>query len=208
MELLKTDLTISDPTYYKVGANPQVVELGDYYYLTIGGQSSPVNPLFLSAIEAIYSVAYGIKFISKAEDNDFVVPKMECYWYVNGGREVQHLFQKTPRNEWMWRIVIRMPDFITHDHFFRAVHNARIKKTELSNFDELKFELIQEGLCAQVLHIGSYDNEGPTIEKLHGFIASQNYQISGYHKEIYLSDPRRVAPEKLKTIIRYQISAK
>ena len=208
MELLKTDLTKSDPSYYKAGKNPQLIELGEYYYLTIKGQSSPEDTLFLNALQTIYPVAYGIKFLCKAEDNDFTVPKMECYWYVNGGQEVQKLFMQTPRDEWMWQIKIRMPDFVEHDHFFRAVHNARQKKPDQTNFDDVKFELVREGLCAQILHIGSYEDEAANIDLLHQFIEEQNCQIAGFHKEIYLSDPRRTAPEKLKTIIRYQISPK
>ena len=207
MELLKIDLTKSDPTYYKAKSEPQLVELGEHYYLTISGQSSPENDLFLNAMGTIYPVAYGIKFLCKAEDNDFTVPKMECHWFVNGDTAAQKLFDQTPRDEWMWQTKIRMPEFVEHDHFFRAMHNAKAKKPEI-NFDSLKFELIKEGMCAQILHLGSYDEEGPNIEKLHAFIDEQGYKISGYHKEIYLNDPRRVAPEKLKTIIRYQVSLK
>ena len=205
MELRKTDLAKSDPTYYKSTKQPQLVELDTYYYLTMKGQSAPEDQLFLEAIEAIYSVAYGIKFLCKAEDNDFVVPKMECFWYVAGGAENQKDFASTPRNEWMWQINIRMPDFVEQNHFYRAIHQAREKKSKLNNFDSVKFQLINEGLCAQALHLGSYEEEGPTIEKLHEFIGNEGLVISGYHKEIYLSDPRRVAPEKLKTIIRYQV---
>ncbi len=208
METLKTDLFKEDPTYYQIGTTPKMVQLGTYYYLSIAGQSAPEAEPFLSSIQVVYAVSYGIKFLCKAEDHDFTVPKMECHWFVDGGPEKQHLFTETPREEWRWQIKIRMPKFVTPDHFSRAMHNVRKKKPELAYFDELKFELIQEGPCAQVLHHGSYDDEGPTIERLHGFIADHQLQITGYHKEIYLSDPRRVAAEKLKTIIRYQVAPK
>ncbi|WP_421872731.1 GyrI-like domain-containing protein [Marinoscillum sp.] len=206
MEMLKIDLSKSDSTYYKAAKSPEIVQLGEYNYLTISGQSSPESPLFLNAIEAIYSVAYGIKFLCKAEDNDFVVPKMECYWFVQGGPENQKRFADTPRDEWMWQIAIRLPDFVEENHFVRSQHQAREKKKELTAIESVKLQKITEGLCAQVLHLGSYEEEEPTIQKLHAYITNQNLVISGYHKEIYLSDPRRVAPEKLRTIIRYQVS--
>jgi hypothetical protein len=149
-------------------------------------------------------VAYGIKFLFKAQDLDFTVPKMEAFWFVEGGAEMQKEFANTPRKQWCWKIMIRMPDFVDSDHFDRAVENAKHKKPE-KEFDKVKFELINEGGCAQILHLGSYEAEAPTIEKIHRFITDNGCEISGYHKEIYLSDPRRTAEEKLKTIIRYSV---
>ncbi|MEQ8472121.1 MAG: GyrI-like domain-containing protein [Marinoscillum sp.] len=207
MEMLKTDLTKTDRTYYSAKKSAEIVELDSYGYLTIRGQSSPEDSRFLSAIETIYTVAYDIKFLCKAEDNDFTVPKMECHWYVSGGLSAQHQFTETPRNLWLWQIKIRMPDMVESDHFFKAIHQSREKKPDL-NFDIVKFEYLKEGVCAQILHLGSYEEEMPSINKIHELLDLEGYEITGYHKEIYLNDPRRVAPEKLKTILRYQIEKK
>ncbi len=203
MVIEKLDLAKADKNYYTASKSAEVRDLDSYYYLTISGQSSPEDKLFLDAIGKLYSVAYAIKFLLKAEDLDFTVPKMEAFWFIEGGEENQHNFDKTPRDEWMWKIIIRMPDFVEESHFFRAVEGVKQKKGDSP--DGVKYELINEGKCAQILHLGSYDDEAPTIQKLHDFIFSNGYKIADYHHEIYLSDPRRTAPEKLKTIIRYAI---
>ena len=117
--------------------------------------------------------------------------------------ERQGEFVKTPRDQWCWKITIRMPDFVEHDHFFRALEQVRRKG--IDGIEEVKFELINEGKCVQILHLGSYENEEHSISKLHQFIADQGLEISYYHHEIYLSDPRRTAESKLKTIIRYAV---
>lgn len=201
----KLDLTKADPLYYKAKVTPDLIHLGDYYYLTIAGQSAPEDPQFLQAIEAIYAVAYGIKFINKAEDNDFVVPKMECNWWIAGGLEQQHLFTQTPRSEWHWKISIRMPDMVASDHFFRAVHLAKTKKAHVKGLEDVKFESFREGLCVQILHKGSWEDEQPSIGQLMDYVKANQLEITSYHKEIYLTDPKRVTPEKLKTILRYQV---
>ncbi len=200
----KLDLAKSDPNYYKAGKDPEIRDLDAYYYLSIEGQSSPEDPKFHTAMEKLYSVAYGIKFLLKAEDCDFTVPKMEGFWFVKGGVENQAEFENTPRDEWCWKIIIRMPDFVEETHYFRAVETARVKKG-MEGIDEVKFELINEGRVVQLLHIGSYKNEGENIKKLHRFIADEGLQIAGYHHEIYLSDARRTPEDKLKTIIRYAV---
>lgn len=204
MEALKTDLTKSDPAYYKAKTAAEIVALDTYGYLTLSGQSSPDDPKFWNAVESIYTVAYGIKFLCKAEDNDFTVPKMECHWFISGGPAEQHKFTQTPKDLWLWQIKIRMPDMVESDHFFRSIHQSKTKKPD-HNFDNIKFEYLKEGICAQILHLGSYNDEAPSISKVHKLIDEEGYRMTGYHKEIYLNDPRRVAPGKLKTILRYQI---
>lgn len=204
MVVEKLDLSKVDTAYYKAGKMPEIKELLPYNYLTISGQSAPDTPQFLKAIETLYQVAYGVKFLSKAEDDDFVVPKMEGFWWIYGGVEDQAEFENTPQDQWFWKIVIRMPAFIRQDHFIRAMEIVKFKKSP-DNIDQLRFEEINEGKCAQILHIGSYSNEKATIEKLHQFVADQGLKISGYHHEIYITDPRRTSEEKLKTILRYAV---
>ena len=108
----KLDLQKSDPTYYKIGEKPEIRDLDPYYYLSREGSGKPESGDFYQAIEQLYAVAYKIKFLCKAEDNDFTVPQMEAFWWVEGGLEKQYLFPKTPQEEWFWKIVIRMPDFV------------------------------------------------------------------------------------------------
>ncbi len=204
----KLDLNKVDKSYYTARKLPEIIDLDSYFYVTVQGKSSPDHPVFLNSIETLYATVYGIKFLAKAEDNDFVVPKMEGQWWVD--QEVKHMddFLKVPKEQWNWKIMVRMPDFIEGDHFHRTIESLKIKKPDLVNLDQIRFELINEGTCAQVLHTGAYDAEGPTLEKLHKFIDEEGMRINGHHHEIYLKDPRRTEQEKLKTIIRYPISTK
>jgi hypothetical protein len=201
----KLDLVKADRNYYHAGRNPELRDLDAYYYLTCEGIGDPNKAPFLKAIEQLYAVAYQIKFLCKKEDMDFVVPKMEGFWWIAGGPEVQHLFPQTPPDQWHWKIVIRMPDYVEADHYYRAVHQVENKKPELLKNNPVKYELINEGRAVQILHIGSYDEEKPTIDKLLNFARENGLEISGHHHEIYLSDPRKVPAEKLKTILRYAV---
>ncbi|MFY0600075.1 MAG: GyrI-like domain-containing protein [Cyclobacteriaceae bacterium] len=204
--LSKIDLIKIDPNYYNADLQPEIKDFDTYYYLSLEGKSAPEHVSFLNAIEAMYGVAYGVKFLCKGEDNDFVVPKMECHWYIDGGLENQHEFVNASRNEWRWKILFRMPDFVEADHFFRALESAKSKKPELFDVtSRIKFELINEGKCVQIMHIGSWEQEQTSLKKVFDLIQSENLSVTGYHKEIYISDPRKVAEEKKKTILRYQV---
>lgn len=198
--LKKLDLTKHYPEYYKAKEKPQIVNFEPYNYITSSGISAPEDPLFNEAIEKLYSLAYGIKFVCKANELDFVVPKMEAFWWVNG----EQPFDETPRSDWHWKIMFRMPDFVANSEFTTALEKL-INSNKLPEEHGLLFEEIHEGLSAQVIHLGSYDSEKASLEKLFNFIKQEGFEIDGYHHEIYLSDPRKVAEEKLRTIIRYAI---
>lgn len=201
----KLDLQKADKNYYKVGSEPEIRDLDSYYYLSREGSGKPESDDFNRAIEQMYAVAYKMKFLCKAADMDFVVPKMEAFWWIAGGLEKQYLFPQTPQEEWFWKIVIRLPDFVEADHFYRAVQTVKAKSPELLGNDEVKYELINEGKCAQVLHLGSYDQEEPTIMKMMKHIEESGLKVNNYHHEIYLSDPRKTLEEKLRTILRYGV---
>lgn len=201
----KINLQKTDFRYYKAKRTPTLEDLDSYYYLSLSGRCDPKSNQFSSAIEKLYAVAYSMKFLCKAEDLDFVVPKMEGFWWVDGGPEAQHLFPQTPADQWNWKIVIRMPDFVEKDHYERAVQKTQAKNPELITDDSIKFELINEGLSVQILHIGSYEAEETSIQKVFEFIEQNELEINGYHHEIYLSDPRKTPEEKLKTILRYPV---
>ncbi len=201
----KLDLAKQDSSYYKAKRQPELVDLDSYYYLTHQGKGSPGDEPFNAAIERLYSVAYNIKFLCKSEDIDFVVPKMEGIWWIDGGMEAQKNFPQTPESEWNWQIMIRMPDFVEADHFYRALKTVKVKKPGLLE-DQIKFELINEGRCVQMLHIGSYREEEPTILKMMEYVDENETAVRRHHKEIYLTDPRRTPEEKLRTIIRYGVN--
>ena len=205
--LEKLDLLKADPNYYAAQKTPELRDLDTYYFLTIKGKSSPESTEFLQAIEILYATTYAAKFVCKTEDNDFVIPKMEGYWWIDGDYSEQHQFNQTPRDEWNWKIAIRLPDFVEHEHFHRAQHAVQLKNPEL-NIDKIKFERINEGLCVQCLHEGSYEKEEPTVLSIMNYINEQDLVINGYHHEIYLSDPRKTSEEKLKTILRYAVKKK
>ncbi len=201
----KLDLQKVDKNYYKAGKNPEIHDLDSYYYLIRDGKGSPENGDFTLAIEQLYSIAYKIKFLCKAEDMDFVVPKLEAFWWIAGGFEKQHLFSQTPQDEWNWKVVIRMPDFVESDHFNRALQTVETKTPDLLKNDEVKYELLNERKCVQILHMGSYSEEHPTIMKAMKYIEENGLKVNNYHHEIYLSDPRKTPEEKLRTILRYGV---
>lgn len=196
----KLDLIRAYPEYYKARQKPQIVNLEPYNYITVAGQSAPEDELFLSALERLYGLAYGIKFACKAKDLDFVVPKMEGFWWIEG----ELSFEETAREDWHWKIMFRMPDFVGDTEFNTSIE-ALIEKGKITGQHELNFESIHEGLSAQILHLGSYDDETATLELLYDFIQREGFEVAGHHHEIYLNDPRKVSPDKLKTILRYAI---
>ncbi|MGL1888607.1 MAG: GyrI-like domain-containing protein [Reichenbachiella sp.] len=200
----KLDLAKSDKDYYTAKKSAQIVELGSYPYLTIQGIGPPETPSFEEAIRKVYKIAYTIKFMQKEEDLDFKVPKMECEWFIEGGPKVQDQFKNTPREEWCWKIHIRVPISVTQQVFEEAGSTIRSKKKTI-DISAVKFEIINQGKSVQCLHVGSYENEESTIIKIHELIDHESLTIQGYHKEIYLSDPRKSPEEKLRTILRYPV---
>ena len=198
MILEKLDLIKAYPDYYKATSKPQIVNIEPLNYIVVQGVSSPENPVLLSAIEELYALCYAIKFDCKSKNLDFVVPKMESFWWVEG----ELPYDETPREEWHWKICIRMPDFVGKLEFDLA---CKFVEQKGKKADRVRFEEIHEGLSAQLLHLSSYEEEGPSLERLHGFIKQEGFEINGYHHEIYLIDPRKTALEKLKTILRYAI---
>jgi hypothetical protein len=195
-------LAVSDKAYYRGQKEAEVHDFGTYPYLTIAGHCAPEDYEFLSAIEKIYKVAYAIKFLQKADDLDFKVPKMECEWWING--EDQSQFAATPREEWCWRIMIRMPISVSESVYEDGMNVAK-KKSKGIDLSGVKYEIVEQGLSVQCLHLGSYEEEEATIAKILDLMEREGLVHNGYHKEIYLSDPRKTPEERLKTIIRHPV---
>ena len=196
----KLDLLREYKSYYNAGKNPEIVEFDEANYLTIEGIGEPAGKMFVSKVEALYPLAYGIKKICKEQDKDFGVPKLEGLWWVEGDTPALEI----PRSEWRWKLLIRMPEFITKELMFSAqLIVAKKKKNEL--VQKIALEKMTEGKCVQIMHIGPYSTEHKTINELMAFIDANGISVNGKHHEIYLSDPRKNKPDKMKTIIRYPV---
>ena len=198
--MAKLDLVKEYKSYYKAGRKPEIVEFQEAGYLSTEGRGEPAGEVFVSKVEALYPLAYGIKKICKDQGADFGVPKLEGLWWVEG--ETPAL--EVPRKEWCWKLLIRMPDFVTEKMMaFVQPEVARKKKNELIR--EISFEKMTAGKCVQIMHIGPYATEPDTINSLMEFMAENGLSENGLHHEIYLSDPRKTEPSKMKTLIRYPV---
>ncbi|MDR3741651.1 MAG: GyrI-like domain-containing protein [Terracidiphilus sp.] len=176
------------------------VEVPPFRYLTIDGHGDPnTSTEYAQAIEALYALAYTLKFSLKKAPKpvDYGVMPLEGLWWADDYR----VFHGTDKSQWKWTAMILQPDFIAEAQIDAAIAEVRRKKNPVA-LDKVRFVTLEEGPCAQVLYTGPYADEGPTIQRVHEFIHTAGKQLHGKHHEIYLSDPRRTAPEKLKTIIR------
>jgi hypothetical protein len=176
------------------------VDVPPFNFLMIDGAGDPnTAPSYAEAVEMLYTVAYTLKFISKAAGIDYGVMPLEGLWWASNMAE----FSMDAKDDWQWTMMIMQPDHLTADMVAQAVAQTRAKKNPPA-LDKLRFETYREGLSAQIMHIGPYAAEAPTIARLHQWIRAQGYTHhgAGKHHEIYLSDPRRTAPEKMKTVIR------
>lgn len=181
---------------------PTVVSVPDLNYLMIDGQGDPGGPEFAAASETLYPVAYALKFQLKHQGLDFSVMPLEGLWWMGDNTS----FDLNDRAAWRWTLMIAVPDAVTPADVARAVANLKEKGKPLPAVARLRLERLHEGQAAQIMHVGPYAEEVPTVERLHAYIQEHGWRMEGKHHEIYLGDPRRSAPEKLKTIIRYPVS--
>ena len=175
------------------------VEVPPLRYLMIDGQGDPnTSQVYADAVEALFSVSYTAKFMVKKgpQEIDYRVMPLEGLWWADD----MAVFTVRDKASWKWTMMILQPDFVADDVIGNAVSKVRSKKG-LPAVEQLRLETFSEGQCAQVLHVGPFDEEGPTVERLHDFI-NERSKWRGKHHEIYLSDIRRAAPENWKTIIR------
>ena len=191
-------------TYKELYSPPKkfvIVDVPAMQFLMVDGHGDPnVAQEYQDALEALYAVAYKIKFASKKQlGQDYVVPPLEGLWWAE---DMDSFTSARDKSQWDWTMMIMTPDWITTELFAETLELVRKGKNPIA-LDQVRLESYHEGLCVQIMHIGSYDDEGPTLMKLHNeFIPENGYVENGKHHEIYLSDPRRVAPEKLKTVLR------
>lgn len=182
----------------------EIVDIPEMQLLMIDGHGDPnIAQEYQDALEALYGVAYKIKFMSKKELNkDYVVPPLEGLWWAD---DMDAFTAQRDKNAWHWTMMIMQPDWIT-PKMFTTARTIVEKQKGLPALSKLRLENYHEGLTVQILHIGSYDDEGPILQRMYNkFIPQNGLEIRGKHHEIYLSDPRRVAHEKLKTILRQPV---
>lgn len=203
MATTKLDLTKEYKTYYKAKTTPEVVEFDEVPYLAIKGKGEPGGKEFTSNVEALYPLAYGVKNICKKQGTDFGVPKLEGVWWVESDKPALEV----PREEWRWKLLIRMPDFVTSEIVDKAKEEV-FKKKGIELIKEIKFEKMKEGKCVQILHIGPYATEPESLAKMRKLTEEEKLIKNGLHHEIYLSDPRRIPEEKMKTILRQAVREK
>jgi hypothetical protein len=198
IDLVKGDLKDA----YRATAKPALVTVPKITYLSIDGQGDPNGIDFQQAVEALYSVAYTLKFMvkqggTKLNSVDYKVAPLEAQWFMPDMTK----FNEDNKDRWQWTAMIATPDFITSSVVSGAIDRAKLKKP-LNRLADVQLVTQSDGLSAQVLYVGPYADEGPTIKRLHEFIKESGCRLHGRHREIYLGDPRRSAPDKLKTIIR------
>lgn len=196
--------------FYMPKDKPGIVTVPSMNYIAVRGRGDPnqENGTYGQSIGLLYGIAFTIK-MSKLGDHriegyfDYVVPPLEGFWWQDGVAGIDYAHKEN----FSWISVIRLPDFVTEDDFKWAVEEAARKKK--MDFSKVEFLTYDEGLCVQCMHIGPYDDEPATVSAMHAYMEERGYVLDitalRLHHEIYLSDARRVTPEKLKTVIRHPI---
>jgi hypothetical protein len=207
--MMKLDLRKELKHLYAPSAKKvEMVDVPRFQFVMIDGLIEPgqlpgSSPGFQDAMQALYGATYTLKFISKlrkADPIDYTVMALEGLWWVEGGE-----FSFESKDPWAYTVMILQPDHITPEMFAEALGQLRKKKGDQPAFSRLRLEAFEEGPCIQVMHVGPYAAEPATVEKMDAFAREHAYQLHGKHHEIYLGNPLRAQPEKLKTILRHPI---
>lgn len=196
--------------FYLPPQTPEIVTVPEIHYLAVQGKGNPNEPEgdYQTAMSLLYSIAFTIKMSYKGAHQiegyfPYVMPPLEGLWWQTGQEHIDY----THKEAFEWISMIRLPEFVTKPEFDWAVKEATAKKK--NDFSKVRFFSYEEGLCVQCMHIGRYDDEPATLEKMESFLLEHSYTSDfsekRLHHEIYLSDPRRSAPEKRRTVIRYPI---
>ncbi len=197
----KIDLYKLHKNEYTATRKPALVDTKPATYLAIAGQGAPGGERFTASIAALYGVAFTIKMTLKfAGKQDYAVCKLEGQWWSEPAQDLA----KLPPDQWHWKLLIRTPEFISQSDLGQAVA-VLLKRGKGVDVKQVWLENLTEGRCVQMLHVGPYEKEYQTIAGMRTFAEKHELQFSGKHHEIYLSDPRRVPPERLKTILRQPV---
>lgn len=201
----KIDLTKQHKSYYTAKTQPHIIDVEPANFLSITGKGDPSSQNFVDTIQALYSTAYTIKFMYKSQNKDFVVAKLEGLWWFDTEKykvtTMEEAPKLIPRSEWEYRLLIRMPDFVS-DESVELAKQQVVAKKNIALAETVSLCLMNEGKCVQMLHIGSFDSEPVSLQKINAFMVENGWERNGLHHEIYLSDFRKTPPEKLRTILR------
>lgn len=204
---VKIDLKqVQKELYNPISRDFSLVTVPKMNFLMVDGHGDPnTSTAYVQAIEALYAASYTLKFYSKKElDRDYVVPPLEGLWWA----EDMDAFRRREKATWHWTMMIRVPDWLTKKEVTAAIEKLKLKKPEIDT-SILRFDALEEGLSVQIMHVGSYDDETPTLLKLHDeWIPGNGFKENLKHHEIYIGDPRKTEPSKLKTVLRQPVVRK
>jgi hypothetical protein len=182
----------------------RLVEVPPLQYLMVDGHGDPnSSPEYAEALAVLYPLAYALKFASRNDlGRDYVVPPLEGLWWA---QDMDAFTRARDKSAWDWTMMLMTPQWLDVEHLTAVRARVAVKKPALP-LERVRLEPLEEGLCAQTLHVGSFDDEGPVLADLHErFLPEHGLVMTGKHHEVYLSDPRRTAPEKLRTILRQPV---
>ena len=200
----KVDFKKTLDSYRARAGEFRVLDVPDLQYLMVDGHGDPnTTPAYARALATLYPVAYTLKFLSKDDlGRDYVVPPLEGLWWA---QDMAAFTTSRDKSRWAWTMLLMVPDWIDASMVETAVEKARAKASP-ADLEDVRLEELSEGRCVQTLHLGPFDDEGPVLDRMHHrFIPDHGFRLDGTHHEIYLSDPRRVAPAKLRTILRQPV---
>ncbi len=199
----KVDLRRTLDAYSARRGQLRVVDVPDLQYLALDGHGDPnTSRAFAEAVSSLYPVAYRLKFASKADlGRDYVVPPLEGLWWA----EDMELFTSArDKARWSWTLLILVPGWLDEAMVDRAVRQCGAKDPP-PRLQDVRLRSLSEGRCVQTLHVGSFDDEAEVLARLHAYVAENGFALAGLHHEVYLSDLRRVAPERQRTILRQPV---
>lgn len=194
----------TEKSFYSLDKQPQLIEIPAFKFFTLAGKGNPNDAFFTEYIQCLYSLSYTLKMQWKKESGfDYAVYPLEGVWSLQTlTQQENEVFDK---KDLIFKLMIRQPDFVSEEYAANIIEKVKNKKPH-ALLKDIRFETIQEGLCVQMLHVGSYDNEPESFAEMDSFAAKNKLsRVSQTHREIYLSDARKVQPEKLKTILRFQV---
>jgi hypothetical protein len=184
----KLDLTRKYKTYFTARAKPEIVEIEPAQFMSIAGKGDPSGKPFAANIEALYSTAYTLKFACKAEDKDFVVSKLEGLWWYDEskytGKSMTNASVDIPRSEWEYRLLIRLPEFVSRENLEKA-KAAIIAKKGSQQPRQIEYYTMTEGKCIQMLHVGPFSTEPESVQQIMAFTEANHLGRNGLHHEIY-----------------------
>ncbi|GAB3619481.1 GyrI-like domain-containing protein [Glutamicibacter endophyticus] len=200
----KVDFKKILPGYQASVGCPALITTAPTRYFVIDGSGDPNTAEdYQQALQALYPVAYALKFASKDRGQDYVVPPLEGLWWAE---DMDSFTRLRDKSKWQWSMMLLIPSWMTDADAQAAIQRVALKSSPPEAVHRVRVMELDEGQCVQALHLGPYDDEGPLLEHMHHeFIPQHGLELTGRHHEIYLSDPRRAAPEKLRTILRQPV---